>query len=320
MMRKAVLLLLPFLLGGAGRAQAPDYFPLQVGNQWIYRPVEGGGEPLVVEIASAGYFDGQGYVLLRGLAEGDAWLRLSEERTLYRYNRETRREEVWLAFGAATGEPFATAIHPCNPTAVIASRAARWEGPIGEFDTALEVAYPPGPCADAGLQRDYYLPYVGLIERTVTTIAGPRRYQLVYARLGGVTFVTAPELSVSLALDRHLYTPGAQPAELLARLTVRNSRLEPLTLNFGSSQRFDLAVKDEQGREVYRWSEGKAFLLVFGSEQLGTGERNYVISVPLVSRSGAALPPGHYAVEAWVTNIAPPRLEARAGFEIRSRP
>lgn len=320
MARLARLVVSALLFAGAGRAQAPDYFPLQVGNQWIYRAVESGGEPLVVEISEAGYFDGRGYVLVRGLAAGDAWLRLSEERTLYRYNPETRREEVWLAFAAPTGEPFATAIHPCNPTAVIASRATRWEGPIGEFDTALEVRYPPGPCADAGLQHDYYLPYVGLIERWVTTIAGPRRYQLVYARLGGVTFVTAPELSVSLALDRHLYLPGAQPAEMLARLTVRNSRLEPLTLNFGSSQRFDLSIKDEQGREVYRWSEGKAFLLVFGSEQLGTGERNYVISVPLVSRSGAALPPGRYAVEAWVTNIAPPRLEAKAGFEIRGRP
>ncbi len=313
--------MLPFLLAGGSRAQAPDYFPLQVGNQWIYRAAESAGaEPVVVEIPTAGYFGGRGYVLLRGLAEGDAWLRLSEERRLYRYDAETGREEVWLDFAAPSGEPFATAIHPCNPSAVIASRAAHWEGPVGEFETALEVRYQPGRCADAGLERDFYLPYVGLIERVVTTIAGPRRYQLIYARLGGVTFVTAPELSISLALDRYVHTPGQGPADVLARLTLRNSRLEPLTLNFGSSQRFDLAIKDEQGTEVYRWSEGKAFLLVFGSEQVGTGERNYAVSVPLASRSGAPLPPGHYTVEAWLTNVPPPRLEAKAGLEIRPQP
>jgi hypothetical protein len=318
MARQIVLAVL--LLASAGAAPVPDYFPLQVGNQWIYRAAGSAGvEPLSVEIPQAGYFDGRGYVLLRGLPEGDAWLRLSEAGTLYRYDPETGREEVWLEFGAPAGQPFATAIHPCNPAAVIASRAAKWEGPVGEFDTALEVQYQPGRCADAGLERDYYLPYVGLVERAVTTIAGPRRYQLVYARLGGVTFVTAPEVSVSLALDRYLYTPGEQPAELLARLTLRNSRLEPLTLNFGSSQRFDLAIRDGEGREVYRWSEGKAFLMVFGSEQVGTGERNYAVLVPLATRSGAPLPPGHYSVEAWLTNIAPPRLEAKAGLEIRSR-
>lgn len=319
-MTRKIGLLVPLVLTGLAAAQLPDYFPLQVGNQWIYRAAgTAGAEPLVVEIPLAGYFDGRGYVLLRGLAEGDAWLRLSEAGTLYRYHPERRREEVWLEFGAALGQAFATAIHPCNPTAVIESRAAKWEGPIGEFETALEVRYPPGRCADAGLERDYYLPWVGLVERTVTTIAGPRRYQLVYARLGGVTYVTAPELSVSLALDRYVHTPGREPAELLARLTVRNSRLEPLTLNFGSSQRFDLAIKDEQDREVYRWSEGKAFLLVFGTETLGTGERNFAVTVPLVTRSGAPLPPGHYQVEAWLTNIAPPRLEAKASLEIRAR-
>lgn len=299
-----------------GSAQLPDYFPLQEGNQWIYRPVDGPGEPLRLEISRTGYFSGQGYVLVSGFAEREVWLRLSEERTLYRFDSETRREEVWLDFAAPIGEPFPTGLSPCHRYAVIESREAPWKGPVGEFTNALLVRYLPGICADAGLERDVFLPWVGLVERTLTTIAGPRRYQLVYARLGGVTFVAAPELSITLALDRYRYPLTTPPAVLEARLTLRNHRLDPFTLEFSSSQRFDFEIRDEPGTVVWRWSDGKAFLPVMGTELIAHGEKHYTVSVPLADKGGAPLPAGRYSARAWVTNLSPPRFEATAGFEI----
>ena len=299
----------------AGTAQLPDYFPLQEGNQWIYRPIEGSGEPLRLEISRTGYFAGQGYVLLSGLPEGAAWLRLSEERTLYRFDPETQLEEIWLHFGAPVGEPFPTKITPCNPSAVIESREAAWKGPIGEFDNALIVRYPSAICA--GLDRDVYLPWVGLLERTIMTAAGPRRYQLVYARLGGVTYVSAPELSITLALDRHRYPHQSPPAVMEARLALRNHRLDPFTLEFSTSQRFDFEIRNERGAVVYRWSDGRAFLMVLGTEEIAHGEKHYTVSVPLADTSGAPLPPGKYTARAWLTHTGPNRFEASVGFEIR---
>jgi hypothetical protein len=245
-MRKAVFL---WLLWPLAFGQTPDYFPLQVGNQWIYRPVDTPGEPFQLEVSRAGYFAGQGYVLLTGLPEGSAWVRLSEERTLYRFDPESRREEVWLDFAAPIGEPFPTPLLPCNRAAVIESREAAWKGLIGEFTNALIVRYLPSICADAGLEQEVYLPWVGLVERSITTIAGPRRYQLVYARLGGVTYVAAPELSLTLALDRYRYPLTQPPATLQARFTLRNHRLDPFTLEFSSSQRFDFEIRDERGTD-----------------------------------------------------------------------
>lgn len=300
----------------AASAQFPDYFPLQEGNQWIYRPVEAAGEPLRLEISRTGYFAGKGYVLVSGLPDGAAWLRLSEDGALYRFDPETQREEIWLHFAAPVGEPFPTAITPCNRMAVIESREAAWKGPIGEFTNALVVRYLPSICADAGLEKEVYLPWVGLVERTIITIAGPRRYQLVYARLGGVTYVSAPELSLALALDRYRYPLTTPPAVLEARLTLRNHRLDPFTLEFTSSQRFDFEIRDERGALLWRWSDGKAFLTVMGTEEIAHGERNYTVSVPLADKGGAPLPAGRYTLRAWITNSAPPRFEATAGFEI----
>jgi hypothetical protein len=298
-------------------AQTPDYLPLQVGNQWIYRSPDVVTDPLVLDIPRAAFLDGRGYVLLRGLPDGEVWLRMSEDRTLYRYNPDTRREEVWLPFGAPVGQRFETTINQCNPTGAIESRQAEWKGPIGEFNNALEVEYHIGACADGGMLSDFYLPYVGLVQRTFQTIAGPRSIQLVYARLGGVTYVSAPELSVSLALDRFVYPSTEGTPALAARLTLRNTRLDPISLTFPSSQRFDLVIRDERGNEVYRWSDGKVFMEVVGTEEIGSGERNYAVTVPLAARGGAPLPAGRYTTEAWLTNVSPPRFEAKAGFEIR---
>jgi len=52
--------------------QLPEYFPLDVGNTWVYR---GSGTraavPLTIEIAGTKEFNGQSYVLLHGLPGKD---------------------------------------------------------------------------------------------------------------------------------------------------------------------------------------------------------------------------------------------------------
>ena len=60
--------------------------------------------------------------------------------------------------------------NPCGQTGRVVTRSAKYKGPIGEFDTALEIRYSPGTCADAGVERELYLPYIGLVQRTVTCI------------------------------------------------------------------------------------------------------------------------------------------------------
>lgn len=283
------------LAAAAACAAQPDYFPLRPGNQWTYKASRF-GTPFTVEIvAPAANEAPAGYLLARGFPSGDAWLRMADDGTLYVWSPETRQEQVWAAFGAADGQSYNTAIDPCNKVASIASKSAKAEIPIGQFDNALSISYPPTGCADAGLTTETYLPYIGLVQRTVTSFGGPVTYDLIYARLNdGLTIITAPEQSFALALDNVTYAPNAT---ITARLTLRNTQTQPLKLTFPSGQRYDVTIRNEKGDLVYQWSDGKGFTQLFGTMEL-TGERTWTVAFP------APAAPGAYKVEAWLATSA----------------
>jgi len=101
---------------------------------------------------------------------------------------------------------------------------------------------------------------------------------------------------------------------MTARLSVRNTTGAPIELVWPSGQRYDFVIRDEKGQIVWRWSEGRAFTLVFGTESF-SGERNYTELIRL-GRDGKPFQPGKYTLEAWLATQ--PRIyAATAGFEIQ---
>jgi intracellular proteinase inhibitor BsuPI len=322
-LRMRLALCLGALLGVVPACAGPDYFPLQVGNQWIYR---GSGiraaETITLEVTQAGEFDSQTYYLLEGLGESDHWLRMGEDGALLRYDPEKRQEEVWYRFGAPDGEKYNTTLPGvCCGSAEIANSKAEYHGPVGWFDYGLEVRYPG--TFQVGIDREVFLPYVGLVYRGQGT-GGPgyAHYDLIYARLGGVTHVSEPELSFGLTLDRALYTidlmPSPEPRKapnLTARLTLRNTGLEPAMLVFPSGQDFDLLLRNDKGEVVYQWSAGKFFPEAIRRVPFGPGEKNFALSVPLTDKEGKPLTAGRYVAEAWLAT-QPRSFDASVAFEI----
>ncbi|MGB9611269.1 MAG: BsuPI-related putative proteinase inhibitor [Bryobacteraceae bacterium] len=262
------------------------YLPLDEGNLWVYSGPHG---TFTMEAGRTANFNGREYRAVRGLVGGgEAWLRNDDEGRLLVWDEGEGRERVYLDAAAQEGVPFETAADPCNRFARIEKRSARYAGPVGEFENVVRVRYEPGPCMDAGLAAEEWLPWVGLLRRTQITIAGPRTYDLIYARLGGVTYVRGPQTGFELSL-----MPAGD--RMLAMLTLRHTLDWPLVLTFSSSQRFDLSAYDAEGREVYRWSAGRAFLTVMGREEI-RGERTWVAEIPV-----ADWPKGDYAIRAWLT-------------------
>jgi hypothetical protein len=297
-------------------AATPDYFPLHVGNQWIYRISGlGSGEPVIVHIPRTEVVQDRIYSLVRGLSGGDVWLRMDENATLLRYDPETRQESTWAMFSTPAGETYRTELDPCNRTAKVESRQATVRTPAGEFINALAISYPSANCADAGLSSEFYLPWIGLVRRESLTIAGPRVMSLSYARIGGVTVLSEPENAFSLTLDRSQYGDPANVPLLTARLTLRMTHPEPVELTFPSGQRFDLEIRNERNETVLRWSDGKAFTLALGSERIGPGEKNWTLQLPLAN-GATRLPPGSYTAEGWLTTIGERRYAARVPFSI----
>jgi hypothetical protein len=290
-----------------------DYFPLHVGNQWIYR-VSGriGGSPVVVDIPRTETISGRQYAVVRGFDEGEALLRMDERGILYRYNPDTRQEEIWAEFETEAGRTYRTAINPCNNTARVDSRSEMVRTPAGEFSGALAISYPAANCADAGLTGEVYLPWIGLVKRTALTIAGPRAMELAYARIGGATILSEPEIAFGLTLDRAVYSPDQ---EMTARMTLRVTDQAPLKLVMASGQSFEILFKDSAGGIVWRWSDGKVFTQALRPVETGPGELTYAVRV-LLGNGTKPLPVGHYAAEAFLNTYEGGRYAASVGFAV----
>ena len=164
-----------------------------------------------------------------------------------------------------------------------------------------------GSCADAGTTQEFYARGTGLASHEETSIAGPRRYELVYFRAGSAN-AAGQEVSFTIGLDAPRYQAGSNMA---VRLTLRSTHPDPVTLHFPSGQSYDLKIFNEAGDTVYVWSAGRAFTLIIRDEPFGPGERTYGFPVPL-----GDLPPGRYSVQGYLTT-SPQMYLGETSFEIQ---
>jgi hypothetical protein len=101
-------------------------------------------------------------------------------------------------------------------------------------------------------------------------------------------------------------------------MTLRNWTGTPLELVFPSGQSYDVVIRNEKDEVVYRWSDGKAFTMVFRRETLAPRqERHYVVTARLGDKSGKPLPQGRYTAEAWLATEGGKRYAATVGFDLQ---
>lgn len=81
------------------------------------------------------------------------------------------------------------------------------------------------------------------------------------------------------------------------RFQITNPTDKDITFHFTSSQRFDYAVKTEDGEQVFLFSSVALFMAVLGEETLKPGEElHYDIDLTELN-----LEKGKYILEAWLT-------------------
>src|SRR5262245_48238040 len=102
MVRRTTLFRLPLvfismsLAASVGFAQT-EYFPLEVGNQWIYRSSFNAEDVRAVSVAEKRIIDGREYSLLKGWFNGDVLVRMDSSGTLYALDETAKRENPWIA-------------------------------------------------------------------------------------------------------------------------------------------------------------------------------------------------------------------------------
>lgn len=75
------------------------------------------------------------------------------------------------------------------------------------------------------------------------------------------------QLELRVSTDRARYAPGDT---ILATFSVTNAGVR-LTVRFSSGQRYDFALLDAAGREIWRWSAERGFIQVLGEETVEPG-------------------------------------------------
>lgn len=78
-------------------------------------------------------------------------------------------------------------------------------------------------------------------------------------------------------------------------LAVENGGTEPITLDFRDGQEYEFVASDEDGVEVWRWSDGRMFAQVLTSEEIEPGA-----SVEF-DAAWEQPPAGTYRIEGWLT-------------------
>ena len=112
--------------------------------------------------------------------------------------------------------------------------------------------------------------------------------------------------------------PATSIPKLTARLTVRNTTSEPVTLDLPEGIRFCMRIQPAGGQPASLSYSGCSLDTAAPTEEvIWLGEKNYVLVFRLATQQGAPLPEGAYTVTAWLTKDPERGFSASAGFEVR---
>lgn len=280
---------------------AQDLFPLVPGSQWVYRG-SFAGESMSIRVGAERQIQGRTYHEVSGYTSETLLVRQSEKGIYVYWDDKAKQDALLIHFD---GVEFASPASDCQLQGKAEGRPVSYEGPLGKFDNATQVRFFGGICADTGTTSEIYLPNAGMLRRTVTSFTGERRFDLVYAQIGGVTYLSDAQISFGVSVT------VLSPEQLAARLVLANRSGANLVLDFASGQRYDFQVKDARGEVIYTWSATRLFPAVTGQE---------IVKDELVwteTFSAGNLRPGQYTLEGRVANSDPKRYSASVGFEIK---
>lgn len=238
--------------------------PLEVGNEWTYESADGEGR-FTISVGIPEIHDGRVYYSLRGYGygpkEAKLLVRAGDGGNLFTWDTDHGADAILTSFEHVPGGRFDSRLGPCETLGKVAGQRTSWKLGSQVQAAALAITYETLGCADLGLERELYVENIGLVERVIITLAGPRQYRLTYARVGGLVYRARASSSLSLEVDTAAFTLDAEGNHPPATVTLRYA-VEPLaagTLQFRSAQIYDFFLVDSNGNEVWRWSGDTAF-------------------------------------------------------------
>ena len=169
-----------------------DLFPLQEGNTWTYREARTGGT-FTVTVGADATVNGQVYHPLAGYVRQEVLARVDDQNRLVYVDADTGQESVLTYFAPQDSGWWDAPLRICTE-----------QGQTTDKDRVVELQYKTSTCADAGDLTEQYAANIGMVRRVTQSIAGPRQYDLVHAKVGGMVIDTLPYARFSVSVDDRL--------------------------------------------------------------------------------------------------------------------
>jgi hypothetical protein len=320
----------------------PDFFPLEVGNHWVYeRSGATGSTTWEAQVtASAGSDHGHDYVLLSGYFPGpDRAVRAERSGLVAERLDGSWHDALWYMLRAPVGIPWRLELAPLPPVNPIAdcidgawlhvrSRHETVRVPAGEFEDVVRVDFETR-CADSGIVSEWFASGVGLIRREEQSFAGPVVSELVIAELGGGP-LPAGVYSTALLLDAPVFVNNKMPGPALPEwptvrgaIVVANAGEMPVELTFSGCKSVLVTLTDEAGNTVLTGQGDDGGCCTCRNPVTATIAKGALVlpfKLKLADSSGNPLPDGGYGLSAVLGSLGPPPLRpsATSRIEIRS--
>jgi hypothetical protein len=291
-------------------AAAANFFPLQQGNTWTYRSVRTGAI-FTVDVGLPALINNRVYYTLRGYGSRPLLVRLDERRNLVQVDQENGYEQVVTSFEPFEHGWWEAPARGCPQDGQTLERRELHDGAAGPIDDALQIDYRIFACMDTGITSEQYAENIGMVRRVVTTIAGPDQYDLVYARAGKMQINALPNASFNVSI-----LDSNQKDYVEAVLRLRTNSPLALNLRFPAGQEFEVAVRDEVGRTIWKWSDGQ-FFTAAEHQRLVWGEWPITVRIPRTALAPRGSEPALYTIQAWLmTAGADPQFAATVPISV----
>ncbi|HBY61027.1 MAG TPA: hypothetical protein DEH78_14485 [Solibacterales bacterium] len=288
---RAMTVLAAAVLWAAPSFGAAVFFPLQTGNEWVYRNARW-GDGFHVRVGLPVMINGRVYHALDGYTEKRLLVRVDERGQLLAVNEETGREELVTSFETPGGGWWPANGRICGGEGETQERREEHDGPAGPFREVLSIRYRGLSCADYGAESEQFAENIGMVRRVNQTLLGPRVHDLVYARVGRSVIEARPHGRFTLVVE-----PDVEQGFLRATLRLQTGPAGPLRLEFPSSQVYEVLVKDAAGAVLWRYSDGLVFLPAVHPREFA-GEWSAEVRIPQPSAE-------RFTVQAWMTTSEP---------------
>lgn len=266
-MRYFIFLILPSLIFSHTRPfdLPTSYFPIGEGNFWVYKFCDWYNEncseaSFFIKVNKKGdsfflenyfHFNKEYEVIING---SEVFFKTGDQKILiYKFEEGA---EWYIPENALTDALCLSGSH-----LRVIDKNYTCETSLGNFENCAFIGW-KSPCYDAGIAWEIFAPDIGLVERGEDSFCGIYFLKLAYAYVNGKTY-GEPSLSFTLSL-----LPENLKDKNLVNLELKNNTEKEMVLIFPTSQLFDFILEDENGNEVYKWSEGKSFLPVLTEEKI----------------------------------------------------